>query len=78
MTIQARNLSAEQKRLLEDLLGHSLTEAETIHIRSVAPEPGPAWIQDFWPQTHASSNPKTSLALIQTQPFSYPLPTQHP
>jgi hypothetical protein len=68
MTIQARNLSAEQKRLLEDLLGHSLAESETIHIRSVSPEPGPAWLHDFWPAS------KPTLAIARLQPFTYSLP----
>jgi hypothetical protein len=65
MTIQAQNLSAEQKQLLEDLLGHPLTETETIHLRSVSPEPGPAWLHDFWP----TSTP--TLALAKVEPFTY-------
>ena len=72
MTIQARTLSAAQKRLLEDLLGHSLTETETIHIRSITPEPGATWLQDFWPTS------KPPLALTKVQSFSYPTPWNRP
>ncbi len=68
MTIQARTLSAEQKRILEDLLGQTLAETETIHLRTAETEPGPAWLHDFWPQSAHSHS------LVKLQPFTYPQP----
>jgi hypothetical protein len=69
MTIEARNLTPAQKQILEELLGHPIAETESIHLRTLLPEPGPEWIMDFWPQS-----PKPALSRIRFRPYIFSPP----
>jgi hypothetical protein len=48
MTFRAKELSADQKTVIEGLLGRSLGEDEAISIRAVGPGAAPEWLRRSW------------------------------
>ena len=48
MTFRAKELLADQKTVIERLLGRSLGEDEAISIRSVGSDAAPEWLRQSW------------------------------
>jgi hypothetical protein len=48
MTYKAKDLSPDQKVVIESLLGRSIAENEEISIRATSPSSAPEWLQSSW------------------------------
>jgi hypothetical protein len=48
MTYEVKNLSAQQKAVIESLLQRELAEDETVQIAAIAPLSAPAWLENSW------------------------------
>jgi hypothetical protein len=48
MIHKAKNLSPDQKAVIESLLGRSVAEDEAISIRSLASSSAPEWLEQSW------------------------------
>ncbi len=48
MIHKAKDLSPDQKMVIESLIGRSVTEDEAISIRTLASSSGPKWLQRSW------------------------------
>lgn len=53
MTFRAKELSADQKVVIEGLLGRSPREDEAISIRAVGPAAAPEWLRRSWESAEA-------------------------
>ena len=48
MICSARELSADQKLVIESLLGRPISEDEQISIRAMTPPSAPEWLEKSW------------------------------
>jgi hypothetical protein len=48
MIHKAKDLSPDQRVVIENLLGRSLAEDETISVRAVSPGSVPEWLRSSW------------------------------
>ncbi|MBB6145371.1 hypothetical protein HNQ77_003329 [Silvibacterium bohemicum] len=48
MIHKAKDLSPDQRAVVENLLGRSVSEDEAISIRTIAPSFAPEWLQKSW------------------------------
>jgi len=48
MIHKAKNLSPDQKAVIESLLGRSVAEDEAISVRSLASSSAPEWLEQSW------------------------------
>ncbi len=48
MIHKARDLSPDQKVVIESLLGRPVAEDEAISIRAMVPSSAPEWLQESW------------------------------
>lgn len=53
MTFAAKELSDDQKSVIEGPLGRALGEDETVTIRAVASEDAPEWLRRSWESARA-------------------------
>lgn len=48
MIYQGKDLSADQRTALENLLGRPVREDETISVRAISPASAPEWLRNSW------------------------------
>ncbi|AXC09491.1 hypothetical protein ACPOL_0104 [Acidisarcina polymorpha] len=53
MTFRARELSVDQKMVIEELSGRSLGDDEAISIRAVGSNAAPEWLRQSWESAEA-------------------------
>ncbi len=67
MTFRAKELSADQKTVIEGLLGRSLGEDEAISIRAVGADDAPEWLRESWESAKALGVDGLSMDEIDTE-----------
>lgn len=67
MTFRAKELSADQKTVIEGLLGRSLGEDESISIRVVGSDAAPEWLRQSWESAKALGVDQLSVDEIDAE-----------
>jgi hypothetical protein len=67
MVYKAKDLSPEQKLVVEKLVGRPLAEYETISVRAIAPEAAPDWLQKSWDSAGRLGLQQLSMAEIDEE-----------
>jgi hypothetical protein len=67
MTFRARELSADQKTVIEGLLGRALGDDEAISIRAVASDATPEWLRQSWESAKALGVDQLSMDEIDAE-----------
>jgi hypothetical protein len=67
MTFKAKELSPEQKTVIEGLLGRPLGEDEAVSIRAVGPEAAPEWLRQSWKSAEALGVDQLSMEEIDAE-----------
>ena len=67
MIHRAKDLTPDQKILVEGLLGSSISEDEAISIRTVGHRSAPAWLQDSWESAKQSGVDGLSMDEIDAE-----------
>ncbi len=67
MTFRAKELSVDQKTVIEGLLGRSLGEDEAISIRAVGSDAGPEWLRRSWESAEALGVDRLSMEEIDAE-----------
>lgn len=65
MTFRAKELSVDQKTVIEGLLGRSLGEDEAISIRAVGSDAAPEWLRHSWESAEALGVDRLSMEEIE-------------
>ena len=67
MTHKAKDLSPDQKIVIESLLGRSIAENEEISIRATAPPSAPEWLQSSWQSAKEQGLDQLSMEEIDAE-----------
>jgi hypothetical protein len=67
MIHRARDLSTDQKILLESLLGRSVSEDEAISIRAIGSGSPPLWLKESWESAKRSGLDRLSMEEIEAE-----------
>jgi hypothetical protein len=67
MTFAAKELSVDQKSVIEGLLGRALGEDETVSIRAMAPDSAPEWLRRSWESAAALGVDRPSVEEIDAE-----------
>jgi hypothetical protein len=67
MTHKAKDLSPDQKIVIENLLGRSIAENEEISIRATAPPSAPEWLQSSWQSAKEQGLDQLSMEEIDAE-----------
>jgi hypothetical protein len=67
MTFRAKELSVDQKTVIEGLLGRSLGEDEAISIRAVGSDAAPEWLRQSWESAGALGVDRLSMEEIDAE-----------
>ena len=67
MIHKAKDLSPDQKMVLESLLGRPVGEEEAISVRAVAPASAPDWLQKSWESAQHYGLDRLSMEEIDTE-----------
>jgi hypothetical protein len=67
MIHKAKDLSPDQRVVIENLLGRSLAEDETISVRAVSPGSVPEWLRSSWESAERLGVSQLSLEEIDAE-----------
>jgi hypothetical protein len=67
MTLKAKDLSPDQKMVIESLLGHSIAENEEISIRATTSPSVPEWLQTSWKSAQEQGLDQLSVEEIDAE-----------
>jgi hypothetical protein len=67
MTYKAKDLSPDQKTVIESLLGRSISENEEISIRATAAPTAPGWLQASWESAQEQGLDRLSMEEIDAE-----------
>jgi hypothetical protein len=67
MTFRAKELSVDQKTVIEGLLGRSLGEDEAISIRAVGSDAAPEWLRRSWESAEALGVDRLAMEEIDAE-----------
>lgn len=63
----AKDLTPDQRMLVEGLLGSSISEDEAIRIRTMDHASAPAWLQDSWDSAKRAGVDRLSMDEIEVE-----------
>ena len=67
MIRSARDLSADQKLVIESLLGRPISEDELISIRALTPPSAPEWLEKSWDSAERLGLDRLSMDEIDSE-----------
>jgi hypothetical protein len=67
MIRSARDLSADQKLVIESLLGRPISEDEQISIRALPPPSAPEWLEQSWDSAERLGLDRLSMDEIDSE-----------
>jgi hypothetical protein len=67
MIHKAKDLSPEQKKAIESLLGRAVSEGEAISIRTLTPTSAPEWLQKSWESAERLGLDRLSMEEIDAE-----------